>query len=465
VTIAFPLPSAPAAFLFFTRLYNRRVYSLYSFLLFLVLILSTPWWLLQMLRHGKYRTGWSERLGKVPDRLFHDVSPNTIWIHAVSVGEVLASSRVIEELKTQLPGWRIVVSTTTDTGQKLARARFGENNVFYFPLDLPFAVQAYLQALRPKLLVLAESEFWPNLLRWAKLSGTAVAVVNARVSDRSLPGYLRFQDLLARVMQNVDLFLAQSDGDARRLIQIGAPAGRVHVSGNLKFEVKPSAEPAIVSTFAAAVQREEIGPLLVAGSTLEGEETMLLETFRQVVSRYPGALLVLAPRHPERFDGVGSLLASSGLSFQKRSQWDGMKPIAGGIFLLDTIGELASLYRFSDLAFIGGSLVPRGGHNVLEAAQFGAAILVGPSTENFRDIVEGFRKADALRVVTPQSLTPAVLQLLERDDERGALGLRASDVVRSQQGATERTVSALLSLLPQAATRAVTTEVSSEKRA
>jgi 3-deoxy-D-manno-octulosonic-acid transferase len=423
------------------------VYSLYSLLLFVVLVLSTPWWLLQMLRHGKYRTGWSERLGTVPDRLFHEVSPNTIWIHAVSVGEVLAISRVTDALKAQLPGWRIVVSTTTDTGQRLARARFGEDNVFYFPLDLPFAVRAYLQALRPKLLVLAESEFWPNLLHSAKLSRATVAVVNARVSDRSLPGYLRFRGLLASVMTNVDLFLAQSDEDARRLVQIGALAERVQVSGNLKFEVKPAAVPAIVASFAAALQREEVGPTLVAGSTLENEEAMVLETFRQVVSRYPGALLVLAPRHPERFDVVASLLASSGLRFQKRSQWDGAKPIAGGVFLLDTIGELASLYQFADLAFVGGSLVPRGGHNVLEAAQFGAAILVGPHTENFRDIVEAFRKTNALRVVTPQTLTPAVLQLLENDDERGALGHRAREVVRSQQGATKKTVSALLGLL------------------
>ncbi len=447
-----------------SRLYNRKVYSLYSFLLFLALILSTPWWLLQMLRHGKYRTGWSERLGKVPDRLFHQVSPDTIWIHAVSVGEVLASSRVAEELKAQLPGWRVVVSTTTDTAQKLARERFGADNVFYFPLDLPFAVRAYLQALHPKLLVLAESEFWPNLLSWAKFSGTTVAVVNARVSDRSLPGYLRFHGLLAHVLTNVDLFLAQSDEDARRLVQIGAPADRVHVSGNLKFEVKLPPELPIVSSFAAASEREEIGPLIVAGSTLEGEETMLLEMFRQVVSRYPGALLVLAPRHPERFDAVASLLASSGLRAQRRSLWDGGKPIAGGIFLLDTIGELASLYQFADIAFIGGSLVPRGGHNVLEAAQFGSAILVGPHTENFRDMVEVFSKTNALQVVTPQSLTPAVLQLLENDVEREALGRRAFEVVRSQQGATERTVNALLSLLP-AVVSVAKVEVSAERRA
>jgi len=439
------------------------VYSLYSVLLLLALIVSAPWWLLEMLRHGKYRTGLSERLGTVPGRLFNQVAVNTIWIHAVSVGEVVAISRVVEELNAQLPGWRIVVSTTTDTGQRLARERFGENNVFYVPLDLPFTVRAYLRALRPKLLVLAESEFWPNLLHSARLSGASVAVVNARVSDRSLPGYLRFRTLLQRVMQDVQLFLAQSEEDAHRLVQIGAPAERVHVSGNLKFEVKLPKQSKLVSLIKATLEREEIGPVLVAGSTLDGEEAMLLETFRQVVSRYPGALLVLAPRHPERFEPVASLLASSGIRYQRRSQWDGLKPIAGGIFLLDSIGELASLYEFADLAFIGGSLVPRGGHNVLEAAQFGRPILVGPYTQNFREVIEVFRKADALCLVTPQSMTATVLRLLENDNEREALGRRAAEVMRLQLGATERTVSALLELLPSPGL--VSAELSSERRA
>jgi 3-deoxy-D-manno-octulosonic-acid transferase len=423
------------------------VYSLYSLLFLLALILSTPWWLVQMVRHGKYRTGWKERLGRPPDRLFNKVSEHTIWIHAVSVGEVLAISRVVEELKARLPGWRLVISTTTDTGQKLARQRFGENDVFYLPLDVPWAVGAYLQALRPRLLVLAESEFWPNLLHEAHESGAAVAVVNARVSDRSLPGYLRFRALLQRVMQNIDVLLAQSDEDANRLVQIGASVERVDVSGNLKFEVKPHAKPAIVGTFQAALEREDIGPVIVAGSTLDGEETLLLDAFHQVTIRYPGALMVLAPRHPERFATVASLVSSSGVRWQLRSEWDGERAIAGGVLLLDTIGELASLYEFSDIAFIGGSLVPRGGHNVLEAAQFGVPILVGPSTENFRDIVDVFQRAAALRVVTPVTLGPTILQLLENDDDRAALGARALAVMRSQQGATQKTVAALLGLL------------------
>ncbi|HEY4961100.1 MAG TPA: 3-deoxy-D-manno-octulosonic acid transferase [Terriglobales bacterium] len=444
--------------------YNRRVYFVYSALLMLALLLSTPWWLLEMARHGKYRIGWRERLGMVPSRLFDRVAPDTIWIHAVSVGEVLAVSRMVEELKARLPGWRVVISTTTDTGQKLARQRFGDGDVFYFPLDFEFAVRAYLQALRPKLLVLAESEFWPNLLHEARLSGAAIAVVNARVSDRSLPRYLRFRNLLDRVMQNVDVFLAQSDEDARRLVQIGAPAERVQVGGNLKFEVKPPEEPRILGPFAAAVRWEEIGPLLVAGSTLEGEEAMLVDCFRHVVARYPGALLLLAPRHPERFETVAALLGASGIRWQRRSQWDEQQPLGGGVFLLDSIGELASLYRFADLAFVGGSLVPKGGHNVLEAAQFGIPILVGPSTENFRDMIAVFRKADALRVVTPQSLTPRVLALLQNEGERKRLGQRALEIMGMQQGAIERTVAALLQLLP-ADTNAHAAEVAAERQA
>lgn len=439
------------------------MYSLYSVLLLLALAISLPWWLLEMLRHGKYRAGWRERLGSVPERIVSDAAVDTIWIHAVSVGEVLAISRVVEELKARLPAWRIVVSTTTDTGQKLARERFGENNVFYVPLDLPFAVRAFLQALRPKILVLAESEFWPNLLHQACLSGAAVAVVNARVSDRSLAGYLRVQPLLRRVLKNVQLFLAQSEEDARRLVQMGASAEHVRVSGNLKFEVKPPATPELMSRFTAALEREDIGPLLVAGSTLEGEEAMLLETFRQVASQYPGALLVLAPRHPQRFEPVASLLASSGLRYRRRSQWDGRQGLAGGVLLLDSIGELARMFEFADLSFIGGSLVPRGGHNVLEAALFGTPILVGPHTENFRDVIGVFRKAEALRVVTPQSLTPTVLQLLDNDEARRALGRRAFEVMRSQQGATKRTVDALLELLHGSAQPAA--ELAAERRA
>jgi len=476
------------------------VYWLYSALLLISLVLSAPWWLWQMLRHGKYRSGWSERLGSVPRRLRAYDGVPTIWIHAVSVGEVLAITQLVAELKSQLQDYRIVVSTTTDTGQKLARQKFGDENVFRAPLDLPWAVQAFLDALRPRMLVLAESEFWPNLLHCGHEASVAVAVVNARVSDRSLPRYKRFRWLFARVLANVDLLLAQSEEDARRLVAIGAPAELIHVGGNLKFEVKPPARGEIHAWLADAMQHEGIGPVIVAGSTLEGEEAMLLDAFRAVRERYPQALLIVAPRHPERFESVAALLASSGLPFVRRSQLNfpliptagmsgaaddlpfirsprmsrapggnaliptagtsavpGGRSLAGCVLLLDTIGELASVYEFADMAFIGGSLVPKGGHNVLEPAYFGVPILVGPHTENFRDIIDIFRRADALRIVTAETLAPVMLDLLANVEQREHLGRNAQDVMRSQQGATRRTAEALLELLPDAQGHPVST--------
>ena len=450
------------------------MYWIYSALLLAALVLSAPWWLWQMMRHGKYRSGWGERLGNVPRRLRQHAAAETIWIHAVSVGEVLAITQLVAELKAQLRNYRIVVSTTTDTGQRLARQKFGEENVFRVPLDLPWAVQAFMDALRPRMLVLAESEFWPNLLHCAHEAGVAVAVVNARVSDRSLPRYQRFRRLFTRVLANVDLLLAQSEEDARRLVAIGAPADRVHVGGNLKFDVRPPVRTEIHDRLAESIERDHLGPVIVAGSTLEGEEAMLLEAFRGVRERYPQAMLVLAPRHPERFDSVAALLGASGLPFVRRAQWNhlplipnsrmrgapgdlplipnegmsGARNLSGAVLLLDSIGELAGLYEFADLAFIGGSLVPKGGHNVLEPAYFGVPILVGPHTENFRDIIEIFRRAGALRVVTPQTLTPAILALLDNAPVRDGLGRNAQEVMRSQRGATGRTLDALLSLLP-----------------
>jgi 3-deoxy-D-manno-octulosonic-acid transferase len=272
---------------------------------------------------------------------------------------------------------------------------------------------------------------------------------------------MRFRGLLRRMLANIDLFLAQSEEDARRLIEIGAARERVEASGNLKFEVKPPAKSHIVTAIQSAIQNKEVGPVIVAGSTLEGEEAMLLEMLREVQARFPETLLVLAPRHPQRFDVVAGLVDSRGTRFRRRSQWEGQPPIEEGVFLLDSIGELAALYQFADLAFIGGSLVPRGGHNVIEAAQFGVPILVGPHTENFRDIIEIFHRADALRVVTPQSLAPTVLHLLQDSEERAALGQRALAVMRSQQGATEKTVSALLRLVSHSA---VAAEVHAESR-
>jgi 3-deoxy-D-manno-octulosonic-acid transferase len=365
------------------------------------------------------------------------------------VGEVLAISGLVAELRQTCPEFRVVVSTTTDAGQKLARSRFGEENVFYFPLDFAFAVRPYVQAVGAQLVVLAETEFWPNFLRLAHQSGSRVAVVNARISDRSLPGYRRFRRLLPKILGHVDLFLAQTQEDAARLREIGAPSDRIQVSGNLKFDVAVPPTPPIVSKLRGAFQSAGAGPVIVCGSTVEGEEPLLLEAFKNVLSRHSAAIMILAPRHPERFGEVAQLLEQLNVRFWKRSSWDG-EAMAGGILLVDSIGELAALYALGDIAFVGGSLVPRGGHNILEPAQHGVPIVVGNHTENFRDTVGLFQKHDAVRIVGPAELSQVWIELLSNEVERQGLGLRATETLKTQTGATQRTLLALKALMKPA---------------
>ena len=421
-------------------------YLFYSLALALAMLFSLPFWLYQILRHGKYWRGFSERMGKVPEKLKSGSGQPVIWIHAVSVGEVLAVAGLVGRIRRQFPQWRVVVSTTTDSGQDLARKRFGEENVFYFPMDFAFAIRPYMRALRPELVVLAETEFWPNFLRLARGSGAAVAVVNARISDRSWPRYQRFRWALRRMLANVDLFLAQTEQDAARLGSIGADAGRVHVSGNLKFDVTLPAPPAIVETLRHSLAAQGAGPVLVCGSTVEDEEPPLLRAFENLLVSHPRAVMILAPRHPERFEAVASLLQEMGIMAHRRSRWQG-ESLAGGVLLVDTIGELAALYALADVAFVGGSLVPRGGHNIIEPAQHGVAIVTGNHTENFRDIVGLFQSHDAVRIVGLAELPLVLMHLLDDDVERMALGRRAKETILSQMGATSRTLEALQGLV------------------
>lgn len=425
------------------------MYFAYSILLALALLVTLPWWLVRMARSGKYRAGLAERLGRIrPGLRATGPDENCIWIHAVSVGEVLAVSGLIAALPARFPGWRVVVSTTTLSGQQLARSRFGEADVCYLPLDLPFALRPLFTQLRPRLLVLAETEFWPNLLAIATAHGIRVAVVNARISDRSFPRYRRVRGLLKNVLAAIDLFLAQSEADRDRLLAIGAPGARLQVSGNLKFDALPAAtEPPLVPQVRSALA--PAAPVIVCGSTVAGEEEILIAAFRQVRAEHPDAVMVLAVRHPERFDGVAQLLTRTAASFIRRSAWrpEASATLRGTVLLLDSIGELAALYALATVAFVGGSLVPRGGHNILEAARFGKPIVVGPHTGNFRDIVGLFTAPRAIRVVTAETLAGEWLRLLARPEERQELGDRALAVFQAHQGATARTLDALEVLL------------------
>jgi 3-deoxy-D-manno-octulosonic-acid transferase len=420
------------------------MYFLYSLLLACAAVLSLPWWALQMLRLGKYRAGFKERLGFVPARM-KTAKQGSIWVHAVSVGEVLAVSGLIAELKKARPDMQVFISTTTATGQRLARERFGEAQCFFMPVDFGFAVRAYLNRLKPRLLILAETEFWPNLLHLACKGGTAVAIVNARISDRSFPRYHRFRWFFRRVLLNVDLFLAQTAADAERLRAIGAPTERVQVSGNLKFDIRLSAPAEIVQNLRSAIPKDS--PVIVCGSTAEGEEEPVLEAFKKAQRQFPATVMILAPRHPERFDKVANLISSLDIAFVRRSSWAAACPVSGGVFLLDSVGELASVYALADIAFVGGSLVPVGGHNILEPAQYGATILTGPHTFNFREIVSIFQSGGALCIAHTDGMAQVLLELLGNPGERKRLGLRAKELFAQHAGATQRTVQALRPLL------------------
>jgi 3-deoxy-D-manno-octulosonic-acid transferase len=420
---------------------------LYSLALAAAMLASLPYWLFQMVVRGKYFKGFAERIGRVSERLQVPGTGNkVIWVHAVSVGEVLAVGGLVDEFKRDAPQVKVFISTTTDTGQALARKRFEDNNVFYFPMDFGFAIRPYLRALHPDLIVIAETEFWPNFLRLAHAFGARIAIVNARISDRSWPRYRRFRNLLKRVLANVDLFLAQSAEDAARLRDIGASADRVRVAGNLKFDIPAPPEPSIVGTLRKSIAANDDGPVLVCGSTVDGEEPLLVKAFENVLVQHPRAVMILAPRHPERFTAVASLLKSMSIPFWLRSAWNG-EPLGGEVLLLDTIGELAALYAIADIAFVGGSLVPRGGHNIIEPAQYGVATVVGNHTENFRDIVKLFHERDAVRVVGPAELPLVLMELLVNDAERNGLGKRAAETMQSQAGATPRTAGEIRRLL------------------
>jgi len=428
------------------------MYIVYSLLLGFAALISLPWWLLQMARLGKYRAGFSERMGRVPPRLRQGNASGSIWIHAVSVGEVLAISQLVGELTRREPQRQIFVSTTTATGQALARQRFGEKRVFYMPLDFGFCLRPYFESLRPELLILAETEFWPNLLHLAKKNGVRIAVANARISDRSFPRYRRFRWFFSRVLSDIDLFLAQTEEDAGRLKQVGARAERVAVSGNLKFDIRLSGESPIVSQLRNAITAN--APVLVCGSTTEGEEELVLPAFRQLLQQFPETVMILAPRHPERFEKVAGLVVSSGLTLTRRSTWvleSGSIP-PGSIFLLDSVGELAAVYALADVAFVGGSLVPLGGHNILEPAQHGVAVLTGSHTFNFREIVRIFQQSRGqqgagLRIVTAENLGATFSELFRNPEERKKLGQRARELFIANTGATSRTVAALQPLL------------------
>jgi 3-deoxy-D-manno-octulosonic-acid transferase len=441
------------------------VHLIYSLLLGLAAILLTPYWLVQGLRHGKYFSNLGQRLGfsfptlsKLPEN-----RPGAIWIHAVSVGEALSGVTLARRLKQAYPDRPLVISTTTLTGQALARERMPfADAIFYFPLDWAFCVRRVLLAARPSIVIILETEIWPNFLREARRRDIPVVFVSGRISDRSFARYQKFlgiigfflRPLLRSALSHASAFLMQSEKDAERIRALGAPPDHVQISGNLKYDLELPAPTPISNWLAAEARRGGRSPIIVAGSVVATEEPLALIAFGTLQGEHRKALLVLAPRKPECFDSAAQFIDDSHRKFIRRSQLPVPGPSQNGVparefsiaddvtvILLDSIGELASLYSVADGAFVGGSLVPSGGHNILEPAAFGKIPVFGPSMENFAEMAERFTAAGAaVQVESPEDAGVAWIEFL-RDPERAAkMGETARNLVESSRGATDRAI-------------------------
>ena len=424
------------------------MYPLYTAAALCFALLASPWFLYQAWRHGKYLPTLAQRLGRLPAGLNVDGDPS-IWIHAVSVGEVLAARALVSALRHRHPRLRLLLSTTTMTGQDVARRRVPDvDGLFYFPLDLPWVVRRVLDVVRPQLFVMMETELWPNLLRECRARGVRTVLVNGRISARSFPRYRLVRPFIRRVLADVDLCCAQGDESRRRLVDLGADPARVVVTGSLKFDsldTSPQGRDRVLRYFRVRESRL----VLMAASTLRGEEPAVLRAFRRVHATRHDALLVIAPRHPERFDEVEQLCREEGYRVERRSMLPVDAEPRADIVVLDTLGELASLFQVATLVFVGGSLVNAGGHNILEPAVFGKPILFGPHMQNFAEIATAFLANDAaVQVRDEAGLEAAVLALVDDPVRRTALGAAARAMVEANRGARERTLEALERVLP-----------------
>jgi 3-deoxy-D-manno-octulosonic-acid transferase len=422
------------------------MYLIYSMLFSVGLILMAPfyWW-----RKGRTqkRGHWRERFGSIP---FQEASPGAIWIHAVSLGETLAVAGLVKKLQQAYPGRRVYLSHVTPAGREAGEKRLPSiAGRFYMPLDWRWAARKAMGCIKPSLLVIVETELWPNLLRAAQEAGARVVMVNARLSKRSVRGYSLVRHFIRRMLADVDGIFAQTEEDAERFRQLGARPDRVRMVGNLKFDAEPPQLGDFARALKAALRHAVRGPVLVAASTMPGEEPMVLAAWDLIQARYPQALLILAPRHPARFEEVSLNLARDQRTFVRRTsmhvdeQAISKQLASSSILLLDTIGELAGVFEVADLVFIGGSLVPTGGHNLLEPAYWSKVIAFGPHMENFRDIARLFLDAGAaIQVRSPEELAHAAW-LLENKEARERLGASAREVLEQNSGATARTLDAL----------------------
>jgi len=429
------------------------MYLAYSLLLFAAFLVMSPYFVYQAIRHNKYVGSLRQRLGLLPIA-FNVDGDDSIWIHAVSVGEALTARALAADLKERYPRLRLYLSTTTVAGQQVARRQLQQfDGIFYFPFDWTFIVRRTLGIVRPRIFVMMETEIWPNLLRVCRARGVKTVVINGRISARSYRRYRLIRPFFRRVLGDVDRFCMQSEESARRLVEIGAEPARVAVTGSLKFDSLEAAAPSahgrprerVLRFFRLAPSRVAI----VAGSTMRGEEAAVFRAFARVKASQPTALLIVAPRHPERFEEVERLARAAGFLTVRRSDLPIDAEPRADVVVLDTLGELARLYQVATAVFVGGSLVDSGGHNILEPAVFGKPIVFGPHMHNFKEIVATFLTNDAaVQVQTERDLEDAMVRLVTDPVGRARLGAAARALVEANRGAKEKTLAVIADLLP-----------------
>jgi len=434
------------------------MYFLYRVLTAAGMLVLAPYFALRGWRRGERSSALRERLGILSPEISLRAATSSaggaagaessqggaVWIHAVSVGEVLAAKPLVESLKRRFPGHLIFVSTTTETGQRLARERLqSADGIFYFPLDWVVPVRRALRAIRPALVIIMETEIWPNFLREARRNGVPVIFANARISERSFARFVRWKfvvgEFFAQALSDAALYLAQTPEDAKRLSEMGAPEERIEVTGNLKYDSEPPAIGGFGAWLKEEVTRQERWPVIVAGSVVEEEEEAVLAAYDVVQRQWRHALLVLAPRKPDRFEAAANIVGTDGWHVVRRSALDLTAPLDenADVLVLDSIGELAGLYSMADAVFVGGSLVPSGGHNILEPAWFARPPVFGPSMENFQEMAGQFLDARAgIQVRNSQQLGKVWVQLIEDDTLRERMGKAARELSEKNRGAT-----------------------------
>jgi 3-deoxy-D-manno-octulosonic-acid transferase len=420
----------------------------------LLVLAVSPVLLYRALVLGKYRAGWGEKfLGRLPQR---GSQKFCIWFHAVSVGEVLQLQTVVRELKQAKPDWEIWITTTTHTGHQVAREKFPSETVCYFPLDFSWAVRNAIQRVQPSMVVLVELELWPNFIREAHRSKIPLALINGRISEKSSTGYRRIRFLMQTLLSKFDRLAVQSETYSERLIQLGAPSEKITVTGSIKFDgIRPDRNNPQTNELRQSFGIKDEEQVLIIGSTQDPEEAYALDAYESLRTEFPSLRLILVPRHKERFEEVARLVVERSLALLRRSvlKEEGEKGRGGEgerkaqgkpVLLLDTLGELSACWGLAEIAFVGGSLTNRGGQNMIEPSGYGAGVLFGPNTRNFRDVVELLLSHEAAKVVADaEELTLAIRHWLLHPEEAAAFGQRAQRLVLSQQGATRKTVKLL----------------------